>query len=427
MPPTKEAIIKGVYSRFKGTLAQTYKRIKEDPKYSADDMPYITLKDVDYWFKHNHITLDSKYYYKREFNSFVAPRPKHTFQIDLFNFNYEQDQPEFEEDVPKSGLMCIDVFTKEVHVVPVPSKHAIEWEKAINECISKMGRPKIIMTDPDASMKGVVIDEWFKRNSDIKQVLTRHHASFAERALRMFKVEMYKLVKEDVKPWPEYLKQVLHRMNEGRQPIDYDNRVHGDDKVFPHKATGFTATEAAKPENWLEVHTNMEIQARHRRKYPEIQVGDEVKVYKQKSVHTKEVVSDYPNYPVKVKKITKSLGQTFYEVEGDTFPVLRADLILYKKGEGPVAEEPKEAVKPEFISKLRMRVRARAARLEAKPAKDKAKADAKAEAKAAKDMAKAEAKAAKDAAKAEEKAKKQADKADLLATRKRIRERSKAT
>ena len=295
MPPTKEAIIKGVYSRFKGTLAQTYKRIKEDPKYSADDMPYITLKDVDYWFKHSHIALTPKYYYKRDFNSFVAPRPKHTFQIDLFNFNYEQDQPEYEETVPKSGLMCIDVFTKEVHVVPVPSKHAIEWERAINEFIEKMGKPKIIMTDPDASMKGIVIDEWFKRNPDIKQVLTRHHASFAERALRMFKVEMYKLVKEDVKPWTEYLKQVLHRMNEGRQPIDYDNRVHGDDKVFPHKATGFTATEAAKPENWLEVHTNMEIQARHRRKYPEIQVGDEVKVYKQRSVHDNEIISDYPS------------------------------------------------------------------------------------------------------------------------------------
>ncbi len=39
MPPTKEAIIKGVYSRFKGTIAQTYKRTKDDPKYSADDMP----------------------------------------------------------------------------------------------------------------------------------------------------------------------------------------------------------------------------------------------------------------------------------------------------------------------------------------------------------------------------------------------------
>ena len=116
------------------------------------------------------------------------------------------------------------------------------------------------------------------------------------------------------------------------------------------------------------------------------------------------------------------MGQTFYEVEGESHPLIRADLILYKKGEGAVAEEEKEAVKPEHISYKRMRVRARVARQEAKAVKDEAKADAK----AAKDMAKAEAKAAKDAAKAEEKAKKQAEKAELLATRKRIRERSKA-
>ncbi len=42
------------------------------------------------------------------------------------------------------------------------------------------------MTDPDSSMTGVAIDEWVIRNKDIKHVLTRHHAAFAERALRMF-------------------------------------------------------------------------------------------------------------------------------------------------------------------------------------------------------------------------------------------------
>ena len=122
----------------------------------------------------------------------------------------------------------------------------------------------------------------------------------------------------------------------------------------------------------------MEIQARHRRKYPEIHVGDEVKVYKQRGVHQKEVVSDYPNAPVKVKKITKSLGQTFYEVEGNSFPVLRADLVLYRKGDKRVvAEAEEEAAKPEHISYKRMRVRARVARLEKKASKDKAKAEAK--------------------------------------------------
>ena len=157
MPPmSKETIIKQVYSRFKGTIAQTYKRIKDDPKYNTEDTPVIRLTDVDYWFKHSHLTLDPKYHYKGEFNSFVAPGPKHTFQMDLFNFRYEQAQPDFENPPPPHGIIGVDVFTKQVHVVPVPSKHAEQWEKAINEIVSKMGRPKIIMTDPDAVLRRIM-------------------------------------------------------------------------------------------------------------------------------------------------------------------------------------------------------------------------------------------------------------------------------
>ena len=58
--------------------------------------------------------------------------------------------------------MCVDVFTKQAHVVPVPTKHAELSEKAIDEFIFKMGRPKIVMTDPDSSMTGVVMDDGSK-------------------------------------------------------------------------------------------------------------------------------------------------------------------------------------------------------------------------------------------------------------------------
>jgi hypothetical protein len=87
----------------------------------------------------------------------------------------------------------------------------------------------------------------------------------------MLKVEMYKLVKEDVRPWPEYLGQVLESMNDARRPIDHGNGAHGDGKVQPHKATVLAPEEAAKPENWFEVHTSLEIQARLNREYPESQ------------------------------------------------------------------------------------------------------------------------------------------------------------
>ena len=151
-------------------------------------MPVIRPKDVDYWFKHSHLTLKPNYHYKSQFNSFVAPGPKHTIQVDLFNFKYEQEQPDFESPPPPHGIIGIDVFTKQAHVVPVSSKRAEEWERAVNEIVGKLGRPKIIMTDPDSSMTGVVLDEWFRKNKDVKFALTRHHAAFAERALRMFKV-----------------------------------------------------------------------------------------------------------------------------------------------------------------------------------------------------------------------------------------------
>ena len=170
------------------------------------------------------------------------------------------------------ALFAVDVFTKEVQVVPMKGKDRFEWKDTIEKLIGKMGRPKIIMTDPDSSITSNEMDEWLIRNTEIKHIMTRRHAAFAERALRDFKQIMYKKVKAEVKPWTEYLDEVLERMNTKKQSNEED-----DDKIYPHKATGFPRNEAAKPENWFEVHNNMEIQAMHNRQYPDAKVGDKVK------------------------------------------------------------------------------------------------------------------------------------------------------
>ena len=57
----------------------------------------------------------------------------------------------------------------------------------------------------------------------IKHIMTRRHAAFAERALRDFKQIMYKMVKAEVKPWTEYLDEVLDRMNTKKQSKDADD------------------------------------------------------------------------------------------------------------------------------------------------------------------------------------------------------------
>ena len=256
---------------------------------------------------------------------------------------------------------------------------------AIEKCLVKMGRPKIIMTDPDSAITSTEMDEWFIRNNDIKHIMTRRHAAFAERALRDFKQIMYKKVKVEVKPWTQYLDEVLDRMNNKKQSNDAD-----DDKIYPHKATGFAPKEAAKPENWFEAHTNMEIQAKHNRKYPDVKVGDKVKVYRSKGALGKEVSNqvDYTYHNLKVTNITQSLGQTFYKVETVGKPLLRSDILLINESEEgaeaaepaaeePAAEEPAAEEEP-AMSWERRRIRQREKNKDLRAEKAKAAADAKA-------------------------------------------------
>ena len=48
--------------------------------------------------------------------------------------------------------------------------------------------------------------------------------------------------------------------------------------------TNMEPEEAEKPGNEYDVKTNLEINARHRRKYPDIEVGDKVRTLRKKKV-----------------------------------------------------------------------------------------------------------------------------------------------
>ena len=380
--PTKNEIIGNVYKKYLGSRGQTLGRIKSDDKKKSEKVPPeklsgITKKDVDNWFlNHDQLAPALRAPYKTKFNSFVAPGPKHTFQIDLFNFKYEQKVNFKKNPPPPHGLVCVDVFTKEVQVVPMKYKDRFEWMSAIEKLLGKMGRPKIIMTDPDSSITSNEMDEWFRRNTDIKHFITRRHAAFAERALRDFKQIMYKKVKAEVKRWTEYIPEVLERMNTKKQSNDED-----DEEIYPHKATGFPPNEAAKPENWFEVHNNMEMQAKHNRQYPDVKVGDKVKVYRSKGALGKEGEGDYRYHASVITGITKSLGQTFYKAERVDKPLLRSDILLIKESEeGAEAAEPADPAPEEepYMSWDRKRIRQRETNKELRAEKAKAVVDAKA-------------------------------------------------
>ena len=95
--------------------------------------------------------------------------------------------------------------------------------------------------------------------------------------------------------------------------------------------TNMKPVEAEKPENEFDVKTNLEINAIHRRKYPLIEVGDEVRTYRKKKFGDKERMGNFHEGTRTVEEVSKSLGQTVYKLFGDVDPYIRADLHLIKK------------------------------------------------------------------------------------------------
>ena len=352
--PSKNDIIKNVYTTYYGTKGETLEQIKDDPDY---DEYKITKKDVDPWFLTSHLTEGSKKPEKNKFNSFVAKEPLHVIQVDLFNYSFNQkldkdDLKIWKKQPQPYGLIGIDIFTKQVHVVPIEEKTAVDWKRGVNEIVKVLGKPKIIMTDPDSSITSNEMEEWFRNNKEVQHVMTRRHAVFAEKAIRFFKKKMNQKVSKEVKPWTEYLTSVLQRINTGKETVAAGKR---EAKERPNRTTEFTPEDAAKPENWFEVHNNMEIKARHNRKYPEINIGDTVKVYKQRGALEKEWIGDYKPDTTTVTEITKSLGQTFYKVIGEGKPFIRSEILLVRKiREDEVA--PQEAIPELYLSNKREQI-----------------------------------------------------------------------
>ena len=94
-----------------------------------------------------------------------------------------------------------------------------------------------------------------------------------------------------------------------------------------HSSTGFTPSEARKKKNEYAVKLNLELRGLKNRKYPEIKVGDVVKVMRKKQITEKERTSRYLQETYKVIKIEEKLGQNYYYLEDRPRPHLRFELL----------------------------------------------------------------------------------------------------
>ena len=237
--------------------------VKEAKKYD----PSVTADDFKEWKAKQDVGQKAK---MRGMNSFIADKPREEYQMDLF-FMSDQDL----ERKYTIALLMVDIFTKWTQVVQVSSKKWPAVLEGIKKLIPMMGgKPKTIYSDDEGAFsKSTEIQKYFK-DEDIRHLVTKSHAPVAERQIRTFKDMIYKRLeapKNEGKQWFELLDQVLLTYNRHRE--------HASTKMTPH--------EARQNNNQQSVKFNLELKRQHSRKYPEISVGDTVRVYKKKISSTR--------------------------------------------------------------------------------------------------------------------------------------------
>ena len=91
--------------------------------------------------------------------------------------------------------------------------------------------------------------------------------------------------------------------------ITYNNKmVHSSIKMTPYEAT--------KPSNAIYVKSHIELQASFTTKYPELEIGSIVKIYKKKTLGRNERVSRFSPTVSTINNITEKHGQTYYNLQG---------------------------------------------------------------------------------------------------------------
>jgi hypothetical protein len=293
----------------------------------------ITMSYLRKWFDRNieKNTLEGK-----GKNSFVAPRANFEYQWDLFFVTDKQ----FVGQIYKVGLSVIDIFIKKATVIPLKKKTEDELISGLEEAFKQLGgKPLYLYSDND----GAIGNEYHKFcvSEKIAYIITRTHAHFVERFHRTFRGMLHKRMAQLISEPPKDNKdrKMKRKANEetglsnvqwsGLVPqiiATYNNTVHSTTKLTPN--------DAMKPDNKDNVKANIELKASFNRRYPEIKVGDMVRIVRKKVLGEKEHVGKFLQSLHKVVKIVKAGhrigGQVFYKVEGYDRPLIRADIALHK-------------------------------------------------------------------------------------------------
>ena len=211
----------------------------------------------------------------------------------------------------------IDIFGKFMHVVAIKGKKEEDLASGMIECLHKMGKkPKLVYTDDEGAMNKEAIQKYLQEQN-IEQYRTRAYANFSERAIRTFKDLLYRRVEADQKKgkdnvqWTDYILEIL---------LTYNNKMK-------HSATGFTPKDARKPSNELKVKLHLNMNAKRNRVYPEIEVSDQVRIFRKRKPNEKERIGNFSQNDFTIERMDEKLGQQFNYFEGNDRAYLRLELL----------------------------------------------------------------------------------------------------
>jgi hypothetical protein len=294
----KDKIISSVYHDFYGSMQDTFREAKKKDR-------SITYDDVKDWFARSFVKKKNLTGY----NSFIADEPFEEFQIDLFFVNDLANQNY------KIGLLMIDIFSKYMTVVPLKTKQPSDVLEGIKKGFENMGeKPTSIYSDDEGAFNSKEIQNYLLTNH-IQHLITRGHAPVAERGIRTIKDLIYRrMEKSPDAQWTDtnILSNAL---------TTYNYRM-------VQRNTRMTPDKARNRKNILTVKVNLELHAKHKRKYPEIKVGDDVRIYTKKKNFQKERVPVWSEAVFEVEEITENYNQKFFHVKGKDKPYMRHEILL---------------------------------------------------------------------------------------------------
>ena len=178
------------------------------------------------------------------------------------------------------------------------------------------GDPQVIYTDEEGAFTTKEFQELLEEKK-IKHIITRGHAAVAESTKRTIKNMINKRLEAANQPdskWIDILNQVLFVYN-------YKNE---------HSATGMTPMQAREPKNEMKVRLRLELKRKSTRKYPDVVIGNKVKIYTKKKQFEKEHVPVWSKETHVVEDITESMNQKYYKVSNFRRPLLRHEILLVK-------------------------------------------------------------------------------------------------